>query len=147
MNRNARSLFVGATLLVSSTLSLADDLNSACLSHFTVEGSFLAGKKYNTWAELPGVSMADAYARIYATVAKDGWSIAQADKDSGVISATEQVSYGKGAQAPLTIVIETTQGGSKASITFRTAGGQTAGGDLIHSKFCNYLGSAASSQH
>lgn len=122
----------------------ADDANStSCQSHFASEGSFLAGRKYTTWLELPAVKRADAYSRIYASVAKDGWNIVNADKEAGVLSAAQNVSYGKGSQAPMVIVVDELKDGSKATATFRTGGGQTAKEETIRTKLCTYLGAAA----
>jgi hypothetical protein len=66
-----------------------------CAGHFTAEGSFFAGKKFNTWAEFAAVSKADLYTRVYTNVAKDGWQITSSDKDAGIISASQSVSFGR----------------------------------------------------
>jgi hypothetical protein len=129
------------------TAAHADELSGAkdCETHFTTEGSFLTGKKYSTWIEFAGVAKADAYSRVYASIAKDGWNIANADKDAGVISAAQNVSYGKGSQAPMVILVEGSKSGSKVTATFRTGGGQTAKEETIRTKLCTYLGAAAAS--
>jgi hypothetical protein len=116
-----------------------------CAGHFTIEGNFLSGKKYTTWAEFAAVSKADAYSRIYATIAKDGWNITSSDKDGGVISASQSVMGGKGATAPMTIVVEAAAGGgSKATATFRIGGGQMTKEASVKEKLCAYLRSASS---
>jgi hypothetical protein len=141
------SIALCTVLSIILTVARGDERSSAneCQAHFSVEGSFLAGKKYTTWLELPRVAAADAYTRIYAGVAKDGWSIVNADKGAGIISATQSVSYSKGMQAPMTITVETADKGSKVTATFRTGGGQMSKEATIREKMCSYL-SAAESQ-
>jgi hypothetical protein len=116
-----------------------------CQAHFTTEGGFLTGRKYSTWIELADVTKADAYSRVYASIAKDGWSIASSDKEAGIISAAQNVSYGKGSQAPMVVIVEATKSGSKLTATFRTGGGQSAKEETIRTKLCSYLGAAPTS--
>ena len=111
-----------------------------CAGHFTAEGSFFAGKKFSTWADFAAVSKADLYTRVYTNIAKDGWNITSSDKEAGIISASQSVSFGKGTVAPLTIVIETAGTGSKATATFRVGGGQTTKEDTVKQKLCSYFG-------
>jgi hypothetical protein len=130
-----------AVIGMGANLVRADE--AACQAHFTSEGSFFTGKKYSTWLEFPAVTKSDAYSRIYTTVAKDGWNIVNSDKDAGVLSAAQSVSFGKGSQAPMLIVVETSKDGSKATATFRTGGGQMSKEETIRTKLCSYLGAAA----
>jgi hypothetical protein len=130
-------LLVAASSL--SRVSQADDLAATCESHFTQAGSFLTGKKASTWLDLAGVAKSDAYSRILVTLNKDGWAVQQQDKDAGIINASQQVSFGKGAAAPLSVVIESADAGSKATITFSTAGGQMASKETMKTKMCAYL--------
>jgi hypothetical protein len=114
-------------------------ISGACQAHFTAEGSFLSGRKYSTWVELTHVARADAYTRIYSSVAKDGWSIVNADKDAGIISATQGVSYSHGSQTPMIITVETVENGSKVTLTYRTGGAQMVGESTVREKFCSYV--------
>ena len=143
-----KSLLAGLCVALGTVLSVgrADEVPGAidCQSHFTIEGNFLTGKKYSTWVVLPGVSKAEAYTRVYSSIAKDGWSIANADKDAGIISSSQGVSYGKGSQAPMLITVEAAEKGSRVSVTFRTGGAQVAREESIRTKLCSYLGSAVS---
>lgn len=129
-----------------SSVGRAGDVPDAndCQSHFTTEGSFLVGKKYSTWVFLSGVLKADTYTRVYSRVAQDGWSIVNADKDAGIISAAQGVSYGRGSQAPMLIVVEEAGKGSRVSVTFRTGGAQMVREETVRTKLCSYLASAAS---
>jgi hypothetical protein len=136
---------LAAVLFGTVNCAEADESGFAkdCQTHFASEGSFLVGRKYSTWIEFPAVLKDDAYSRVYASIAKDGWNIVNADKPAGVISAAQNVSYGKGSQAPMVLVIETAGTGSKVSATFRIAGGQTAKEETIRTKLCVYLGAAS----
>ena len=124
----------------------AEDVSDAegCQSHFTIEGNFLTGKKFSTWVLLSGATKADAYSRVYSRVANDGWSILNADKDAGIISAAQGVLYGRGSQVPMTIIVEAAGRGSRVAVTFRTGGAQMAKEDTIRTKLCSYLASAVS---
>jgi hypothetical protein len=133
-------------LYAGGSVGRTDDVSGAndCQTHFTIEGNFLTGKKYSTWVLLSGVAKADAYARVYASVAKDGWSIVNADRSAGIISAAQGVSYGKGSQAPMVIVVADSGKGSRVSVTFRTGGAQVAAEQTVRTKVCSYLVSAMS---
>jgi hypothetical protein len=114
-----------------------------CEAHFTNEGSFLAGHKFSTWVEMPGVAKADAFSRTSVALSKDGYTIVSADKEGGIISASQSVSFGKGSTAPLVVVVEPSKtSGSKLTATFRTGGGQTAKAEIVRTKLCEYLGAA-----
>jgi hypothetical protein len=115
-----------------------------CQSHFTTEGNFLTGKKISTWVLLSGATKADVYSRVYSRVANDGWRILNADKDAGIISAAQGVSYGGGSQVPMTIVVEAAGKGSRVTVTFRTGGAQMVKEETIRAKLCSYLASAVS---
>jgi hypothetical protein len=129
-------------LAIGGTAGAADapPAGADCAGHFTVEGSFFAGKKFSTWADFAAVSKADLYTRVYTNIAKDGWNITSSDKEAGIISASQSVSYGKGTVAPLTIVIETAGTGSKATATFHIGGGQATKEDTVKQKLCSYFG-------
>jgi len=114
-----------------------------CQSHFSEQGSVFSGKQYATWVAFPMVAKLDAYTRVYSAIAKDGWTINSADRDAGIISATQSVSFGKGSTAPLTIVVEALNGGSKVSFSFRIGGGQVAKASAIRMKMCAYLNAVA----
>lgn len=115
-----------------------------CQSHFTTEGNFLTGKKFSTWVLLSGATKPDAYSRVYSRVANDGWIILSADRDAGIISAEQGVSYGRGSQVPMTIIIEAAGKGSRVAVTFRTGGAQVVKEETIRTKLCSYLASAVS---
>jgi hypothetical protein len=79
-----------------------------------------------------------AFKRAYASLVKKGYQITHADKDVGMISAAQQVSFSQGGKtAPLNILIEAaTRAGSKITYSFSTAGGLSASEDTVRDEFC-----------
>lgn len=127
--------------ILGSTSAVAAD-ERPCIANFTTKGSFMSGKQYQTWQDLPAVNKGDAYTRIYAAIVKDGWKIAQTDKEVGVISAANEVSFGSGKSAPLNILIEAAGNGVKVSATFSTSGAVAAKTKSVQESLCGYLKAA-----
>ncbi len=68
-----------------------------------------------------------AFKRIYTFIVKDGWKINQADKEMGVISASEDVNMSAGKTAPLNVIVEESgKHGAKVTVTLSTGFGQVA---------------------
>ncbi len=108
-----------------------------CEANFSKEGDFLKGTTYKTWALFEKVLPSEAYKKVYRYTVKDGWKITESDKDLGIISASQDVSYGKGKTVPLNIVIEEAGSiGSKVSLTYSTSGGVTSPIDAVKKHFC-----------
>lgn len=129
-------------LLLSTCLTFNAMAAEQCEINFTKEGSFFKGKTFKTWAEVEGVSSANAYKKIYQHIAKDGWKISTADKDLGVISAAQDVSFGKGKTAPLNVVIEEAGSNSKISISYSLSGGVSSPEKAVIESFCNTIAAA-----
>ncbi len=126
-------LFIAFLLLSIPTLVGANQ----CEINFTEEGSFIKGKTYKTWALFDNVQPTDAYKKVYLYTVKDGWKITESDKELGVISASQDVSYGQGKTVPLNIVVEEAgSAGSKVSITYSTSGGVKSPTDAVKKHFC-----------
>jgi hypothetical protein len=136
------AVFAGlAALNLGSMSAHADTPAADCQAHFTSEGSLFAGKKFTTWVEFSNLAKPDAYSRALTAISKDGYQIVSADKESGIISASQSVSFGKGTTAPLVIVVEPSNTtGSKLTATFRIGGGQTVKAETVRAKLCEYLG-------
>lgn len=130
-------LFVG---LFSAQLFASEQ---QCKTNFTVEGSFFKGKTYKTWAIVSNVPTSVAYKNIYLKTVKDGWNITSSDKDMGIISAAQSVSYGNGKTAPLNIIVEQeNESDSKVSITYSTSGGVSSPEDAVLKSFCETVSEA-----
>ncbi len=114
-----------------------------CKTNFTKEGSFLSGTTFKTWAEVEGVETADAFKKVYLQTVKDGWKITSSDKEMGIISAAQDVSYGNGKTAPLNIIVEkSSTNGSKISITYSLSGGVKSPEKAVIESFCKTISSA-----
>lgn len=131
-------LLVFAPLLSTVSTSYAADAQEECAANFSESGSFFAGKQYKTSASLPGVKTEIAFKRAYASIAKSGYQITQADKEVGVISAAQQVSFSQGGKtAPLNVLIQPESNtNSKVAFSFSTAGGLKASSDTVRDEFC-----------
>jgi hypothetical protein len=78
-----------------------------------------------------------AFKKTYTTVVKHGYQITQSDKETGIISAAQQVSYSSGGKtAPFNLIVEAAGNGSSVSFSFATAGGLMASADTVRDEFC-----------
>lgn len=115
-----------------------------CETNFSSAGSFFKGKVFKTWADVPGVDSVNAYKKVYLQVVKDGWKINSSDKELGIISAGQEVSYGAGKSAPLSITVEKIgEGNSKISIAYSISGGISAAEKDVIKSFCQTIASAS----
>ncbi len=129
--------WLAAALFVATSASAAP-----CLDNFTAEGNFLTGKTYKTWAQLPGVRKQEAFARAYAFTVENGFTVLSADKEVGVISAAQSVSYGNGKTVPLNIVVADAEAGARIALSYATPGGVSSPEDAIKKHFCLTVGAA-----
>ncbi|UUY09127.1 hypothetical protein LRS11_03565 [Pseudomonas sp. J452] len=136
------SLGLTATLF-SLASSLAIAAPEDCSSNFSVEGSFFKGKVYKTSAELPAIKPEAAFRKAYIYTSANGFTISSADKEMGVISASQGVSYGQGKSVPLNIQIEPVGSGSKISMLYSTSGGVSSPDDAVKKHFCSTIAEAA----
>lgn len=131
-----------AILLLSCCVAFNAIAAEQCETNFTKEGSFFKGKTFKTWAEVEGVSSAEAFKKIYQQIAKDGWKISSSDKDLGIISAGQDVSYGNGKTAPLNVVVEESGVNSKISISYSISGGVSSPEKAVIESFCKTIAAA-----
>lgn len=107
-----------------------------CAQNFTFEGSFLTGKTYKTHDLISGVSKKTAIERAAKYTLNDGWKVTNIDQDLGIISASQDVSFGNGKTAPLNISVDETSNGIKVSMSFATSGGVSAPTESVKDHFC-----------
>lgn len=67
----------------------------------------------------------------------DSWAITNTDKDLGIISASQMVSFGEGKTVPLNIGFEPKGASVNVSMTYSTSGGVTAPLESIQKYFCS----------
>lgn len=130
-----RLIFV-AFALSAAPPAIASD---PCLENFAVDGNFVMGKTYKTWAVVTGIRLQDAFQRAYAFTAEHGFTILNANKESGVISAAQTVSYGNGKTVPLTLTFKDEAGGVRISLRYATSGGVMSPEDAVKSHFCQTI--------
>lgn len=132
-------LFCAALVLVAAGASAAEP----CVDNFKAEGNFLTGKTYKTWAVVSGVRQDDAFSKALAFTVANGFTVTASDKSSGVISAAQTVSYGKGKTVPLGIVFQPDAGNLKISMNYATSGGVMSPEDAIKRHFCMTIAAAS----
>ena len=130
---------IGASLLTVAAAASAEP----CTDNFTVDGNLLTGKTFKTWAVLPGVRPSDAFTRAYAFTAENGFTILSSNKEAGVISAAQSVSYGKGKTVPLTLTLRTEGDGTRLALAYATSGGLLSPEDAVKRHFCMTVAAAA----
>lgn len=114
-----------------------------CAKNFSYDGSFLAGRTFKTHLAIMGVSKEEAVERAAKWLAKDGWSITNVDKDLGIVTASQTVSYGEGKTAPLSVAIDSISGGVDVAISFSISGGTTSPVNAVKDGFCDILSAVA----
>ncbi len=119
----------------------ANDLSDEeCVINFSVEGTFFKGKTYRTWRAHNGRSYPDAFRSVAQALARSNWSGIETDKELGIISAGQPVTMGKGAVAPLSIVINKKgEDVIRVEATFSTAGGQKAATRDVRNELCELV--------
>lgn len=125
-----------------------------CENNFTVKDGLFDRKIYKTWQDLVDLSQMMIYRRTYAYLVKDGWAINLADKENGIISASqvEETAGGAGKTATLNVLIENAgnyfgglpsgrgiPGGYRLTMTFSVPKGLHAQEDRVRANFCDAL--------
>lgn len=124
-------------LTVSSSYAAAAE---QCEANFKQEGSFFAGRRFSTWADVPAVSPAIAYKRIYVDVLKSGLKVTSADKEMGLIAAEQnEVLNNSPISLPWNIVIEQSGKGSKISVTKATPPTYATSQDFQIKSMCSVI--------
>jgi hypothetical protein len=132
---------IRAAVLVAGAAFAQQSLAAQCDANFTNEGSFFKGHTFKTTATLKGAPN-DVFKAVYQQVVKEGWTISQADKELGSITATQTVSYGNGKTAPLNAMVESAGSGSKVSFVFQLSGGTSSPEEAVKKGFCTLLSTA-----
>jgi hypothetical protein len=116
-----------------------------CMANFTVEGSFLTGKTFRTWQEHSGVSYDSAFRKTAQAAAGAGWGQVSSNKDTGTITATQEVTGSKRkSAAPLNVILqEKGKGVIRIETNFSLAGGQMSPEDAARAELCKLVEAAA----
>jgi ABC-type Fe3+-hydroxamate transport system substrate-binding protein len=119
--------------------NLQTDDSRACAQNFTYDGSFLAGRTFKTHQFVDGVSKDIAMVRAAKHLALEGYSITNTDKEMGLISASQTVSFGQGKTVPLNVSIDSKDKGVNVSISFSISGGLTTPVNSVKDGFCDII--------
>lgn len=111
-----------------------------CNLDLVKSGNFLSGTVYKSTIDLPTAAPDAAWQGAQNHIAKDGWTIQQADIAAGVITAQNARAA---RPTPLSVLIEKLGTGAKLSITYTTPSGSSSPDQAIRTAFCN-LAEAAS---
>jgi len=130
--------FLTSCAMAPPTKLQADD-KRACAQNFTYDGSFLAGRTFKTHQFVNKVSKNDAVTRAAKFLAKDGYSITNINKELGIVSASQGVSYGQGKTVPLNVTIDPANAGVNVSISFSISGGLTVNASSVQDTFCQII--------
>src|SRR5665213_3183068 len=76
-----------------------------CVANYSTQGEFWTGKKFKTFEDFRTGSRTVMFDKVAAAIASKGFQIISSNKDLGIISASQGVSYGQGKNVPLNAVV------------------------------------------
>src|SRR6218665_1207039 len=114
-----------------------------CAQNFTFDGSFWAGRTFKSHATTQGVTQAVGMQRAARYLSSNGWTITSTDKDLGIISASQTLTYGQGKTVPFNVTMEPQGKGLKVATTYVLSGGVTSPAEAVRDEFCNVIGAVA----
>lgn len=128
-------------LLVGNQIGFANQDNQ-CAENFKAQQDGHGSTIYATNALLNTVNTGLVFDEICKFLGSEGLQISSANKQVGVISALQHVNNSQ-KTAPLNVVVESVNYGSKISITFLTPAGLRSNTDDVAKFFCQIIGKAA----
>lgn len=87
-----------------------------------------------------GVSQTQGMQRAARYLSTAGWNIGNTDKELGIISASQTVSYGQGKTVPLNVVLEPRSGALRIGVSYSLSGGVSSPVEAVRTEFCNIVG-------
>jgi hypothetical protein len=134
---NFRTMTAAMAVAIGSVASINTAAAASCEENFVVEGSFLKGKQFKTWAEHTGSNYDAAFRKVAQEVAAGGFGAVNSSKDTGIISAGQAVTMGNGAVAPLTAIVSEKEGGViRVDANFSIAGMQATSAETVKTGLC-----------
>lgn len=122
---------------------LGTDADRDCGRNYTREGSFFGGYQYKDWIEISGLAKDQVFDRLFQAISVGGYQIVNSNKDAGVISANQGVSFGEGKTAPINITARDTANGVRIDAVLSTSGGVVASQSGAVKEFCRIFDAAA----
>lgn len=132
-------VFLGGCLALPTTPATPVDDPRPCAQNFKAQGSFLAGQQFSTFDKVGDVSKTVAIERAARYMVKTGWTLTVNDSKSGIISASQSVSYGEGKTVPLGVVVTEKGSGVLVEMSYTISGGLTSPTDAIINQFCSTI--------
>ncbi len=130
-----------------STSNPATTDTRPCITNYSVTGEFWLGRQFKTYEDFQKVSKRIAFDVLVSAITSDGFQITNINKDAGIISASQTVSYGNGKTVPLNAIVkDNSTGGARVELVFTVSGGLAVATDALQSKFCKYLTSVNESK-
>jgi hypothetical protein len=118
-------------------------LAAPCDSNFVSKGNLITGTTYKTFADLPNVSVANAFEGALADIAKvPSWKVIAQDKAQGTIQAVQADSYAKGKTIPLNVNITAVGSGSIINMSYVTPPATLSPESAIKTQFCETIAAA-----
>jgi hypothetical protein len=131
-------IYGGGEATAQRTVPTSD--SRECMQNFTYQGSFWSGRIFKTHGVVHNVSKSVAVERAARYLAgAGGWYITTIDKESGVISASQAVGYGKGKTNPLNVSIESVKNGVSVSISLSSSSHEIVHGQMVQNTFCSII--------
>ena len=115
--------------------------NRPCVTNYSTVGELWTGKQFKTFEDFPKVSTAIAFEKVAAAVASHGYQIRSINKDLGIISASQDVSFSSGGKTiPLNAVVKSsTGGGARVELLFSFSAGLATSADAVQDALCEIL--------
>ena len=130
----------------SSTPETKAAPKGACVTNFVTEGGFWAGQKHSTHEVFQKKSAAAAFDSVLQIMVTSGYQIVSNNKESGLISASQTVSYGQGKTVPINVLIKKISSSDiKVEVSTVFSGGVTASVESVQMEFCKFLAAVTQS--
>jgi hypothetical protein len=111
-----------------------------CVANLSMTGSFFSGRTVKSFQEYPNTSKGAAFPYLISKITSIGYKINTSDRESGLISASYQVTAGKGETSTLNAVVtERSPTGVRVDLTFTTGGMVSFSLDEAKKEFCSIL--------
>lgn len=133
-----KSIFCAGLLVALLPFGQARAQEGQCMDHYSKEGNILKGRAFKSWAEYPGVSVDAAFKKLQQEVVRQGFTVINADRKAGTISADQGVS-GSGRRVPLNVLVSKNGGGVRVEVSFTPAGGLFVDRKGLKKGFCDIL--------
>ena len=111
-----------------------------CVANLTMTGSFLSGRTVKSFQEYPNASKGPAFTYLISKLTSIGYKISASDRESGLISASYQVTFGKGETSTMNAVVtDLKPAGIRVDLTFKVGGTVSFNLEEAKREFCSIL--------